>query len=116
MRVQTNSAVAPQTTRFPYTRNGQNSGPTRAIASGSPAADAGYQRIRSWVAPLASSTTTTTGGSASSAMVTRFTQRSRPVYCMMNANHAGGSAATPSHLASPQRSLSGSDEAPSSRA
>ena len=57
------------------------------------------------MAGLASSTITATGGTASAAITGRFTHRSRRVYCMMNANQAGGSRATPSHLASPHRSL-----------
>jgi hypothetical protein len=65
---------------------------------------------------LASSTITATGGTASATITDRFTHRSRPVYCMMNANHAGGSRQMPSHLASPHSSLVDSSVAASSRA
>jgi hypothetical protein len=42
VRVHTNSAVQPHTTTSAYTRNGQNSGPTCAMAlAGSAAADGG---------------------------------------------------------------------------
>jgi hypothetical protein len=86
------------------------------MASGSAAAEGGYQRTRWWVDGTASSTITATDGSSSAPSVQRFTQRLLPVYCMMKANQAGGSRPIPSHLASPQNSLVGSLVAPSSMA
>jgi hypothetical protein len=68
------------------------------------------------VAWPASNTITTAGGTARAAIVERFTHRSLPVYCMMNANQAGGSRQMPSHLASPHISLVDRLVAPSSRA